>query len=139
MDKEEKQKLATEKERIEKRKTELRKILREAPKETVQFMSLQNPPDPDLTFSWEGIRTYYLVHNGVYTLPVPVIEHLREKKIPIYEQYDPNPDPSVTKTEPSKVEDRITGYQPRFALNPVSFPKQAPKAAKKTEKEGGAK
>lgn len=84
----------------------------------VRFYNNEDPPtkdkpSPELEFSKEGIR-YNVYHGKEYDLPISVIEHLNNLKIPIYGWSDPDP---VTGERRSEVKQWFY----RFTCTPVNM------------------
>lgn len=122
MNNDDRKKLAEEKKRINAYQKKTLKALKAEPLVRVQFQNLEGPEQDKLPleFTFENVKKYLLLHNGIYDLPKSVIKHLRQRcKVPVYKQYDQVEEAGELRPEPVDPSVRIAGYRQRFALIPV--------------------
>ena len=128
MDKEDRKKINAEKRNIRAYQQKVLKKLENDQQVTVKFHNLEGAEGEKapLEFSFEGVQSYVLHHDRIYTLPKMVVDRLMERcKVPVYKMYDPKEVQDEFRPEPIDPEKRIVGYKNRFSFVPVELKKEA--------------
>lgn len=120
MEKSDRKRMKTERGRIKKHKAEVLEKLEAETKVRVRFVNAEFD-GADLTFNYEGVKDYRLVHNGIYDLPPTIINHLNGLGYPRYKMYESDEVEKGLVLDPAEPETRIVGRTQRFNVIPTNI------------------